>query len=159
MFDPGMLALIGVGISVGLGAAGSALGSGAVAKVGASLLSKKPEEFSKILILSALPSSQALYGFLYGIIILLQTGLLNGSLDAGVTEGIGFQFLVSALTVGIACLFSGMIQGQVAASAVKIINDKPENLNQGIVLAALIESFAIFGLIVSILISFVGISF
>jgi V/A-type H+-transporting ATPase subunit K len=70
MIDATTLALFGVGISVGLGAAGSSLGSGAVAKVGASLLSKQPQKFPQALVLAALPSSQALYGFLYGIIIL-----------------------------------------------------------------------------------------
>jgi V/A-type H+-transporting ATPase subunit K len=153
MIDATTLALFGVGISVGLGAAGSSLGSGAVAKVGASLLSKQPQKFPQALVLAALPSSQALYGFLYGIIILLQTGLLNGAIE--VDQGTAFGFLASAIPVGVAGLFSGYAQGQVAASAIKIVAEKPENLNQGIVLSALIESFAIFGLIVSILIAFV----
>jgi V/A-type H+-transporting ATPase subunit K len=153
MIDATTLALFGVGISVGLGAAGSSLGSGAVARVGASLLSKEPQKFPQALVLAALPSSQALYGFLYGIIILLQTGLLNGQIT--VDSATAFGFMASAIPVGVAALFSGYAQGQVAASAIKIVAEKPENLNQGIVLSALIESFAIFGLIISILIAFV----
>jgi len=158
MSDPAVLAYIGVAICVGLGAIGSALGSASVASVGASLVSKEPTKFSQVLILSALPSSQALYGLLFGIIIMLRTGLINGELLPGMTESIGYQFLFSAIPVGVAGLISGYAQGKVAASAVKIIAENPTNLNQGIVLSALIESFAIFGLIISILIAFIGIT-
>jgi V/A-type H+/Na+-transporting ATPase subunit K len=158
ILDPAVLSYIGVGISVGLAAIGSSLGSSLVASTGASLVAKEPEKFSQILILSALPSSQSLYGLLFGIIIMLRTGLINGQLVEGMTTTIGWQFLFSAVPVGVACLFSGYAQGQVAASAVKIVAENPTNLNQGIVLAALIESFAIFGLIISILIAFIGIA-
>jgi V/A-type H+-transporting ATPase subunit K len=159
MTDPAAIAFLGVAIAVALGAAGSALGSGAVAKVGASLLSKEPQKFAQILVLSALPSSQAIYGLLFGIIIMLRTGLLNGELDPAITTEIAYQFLGSAIPVGVAGLFSGYAQGNVSASAVKIVSEKPENMNQGIVLSALIESFAVFGLLTSILIAFVGITF
>ena len=151
-----VLALFGVAISVGLGAAGSSFGSGAAARVGASLLSKEPEKFAQALVLAALPSTQALYGLLFGFIILIQAGLLGGEAGALTTET-GLAYLAASLPVGIACLFSGIMQGQVAASSIKILANKPEKLTQGIVLASIIESFAIFGLVISLLIVFVGI--
>jgi V/A-type H+-transporting ATPase subunit K len=89
---------------------------------------------------------------------MLRTGLISGQLLEGVTSEIGMQFLFAAIPVGVAGLISGYAQGKVAASAVKIVAENPTNLNQGIVLSALIESFAIFGLIISILIAFIGIS-
>jgi V/A-type H+/Na+-transporting ATPase subunit K len=156
-FDPAVLSLVGVAISAGLAAIGSSIGSGYVASISAGLVAKEPSKFAQVLILSALPSSQALYGLLYAIIILLRTGLLNGQLVEGMTSEIGMQFLLSALPVGVACLISAIYQGKVAGAGVKIVAESPENSNQAIVLAALIESFAIFGLIVSILIGFIGI--
>jgi V/A-type H+/Na+-transporting ATPase subunit K len=158
MIDPASIAIGGIALSIGLSAIGSSIGSGIVAKVSAGLVAKEPEKFAQVLILSALPSSQSLYGFLYGIIIMLRTGLLQGKLVEGMTEQIAWQFFFSALPVGIACLVSAIVQGQVAAAGVKIVAENPDNANQGIVLAALIESFAIFGLIMSILIAFVGIT-
>lgn len=158
MIDPASIAIGGISISIGLSAIGSSIGSGIVARVGASLVAKEPEKFSQVLILSALPSSQSLYGFLYGIIIMLRTGLLQGQLLPTITEQVAWQFFFSAFPVGIACLVSAIVQGQVAASGVKIVAEDPANANQGIVLAALIESFSIFGLIMSILIAFVGIA-
>jgi len=151
-------ALLGVGISAGLGAAGSSIGVGAVAKSGAGLLSKEPEKFPLVLSLAALPSTQALYGLLFAFIVLSQTGLLAGkALD--LPANIGIAYMLASLPVGIACLFSGIYQGQAAASSVKILATKPDKLSQGIVLASILESFAIFGLVVSLLIVFVGIKF
>jgi V/A-type H+/Na+-transporting ATPase subunit K len=150
-------ALVGVGLAVGFGAIGSAYGSGTAAKVGASLLSKEPEKFAQILVLSALPSTQALFGLLFGFIIMIQSGLLGGEPAVEMTDLTGLAYLASSIPVSIACLFSGVMQGQVAASAVSIVAHKPENLTQGIALASIIESFAIFGLVISLLIVFVGI--
>lgn len=73
------------------------------------------------------------------------------------TDVQGIAFMVSALPVGFACLVSGIFQGLTAASGLKILSNKPENFSQGIILASLIETFAIFGLVISLLIVFVGI--
>lgn len=158
MNDPAVIVLIGVAISSIVSAVGAAFGTGTVAKVGGGLLAKVPERFPQVLILTALPSSNALYGFLYGIIILLRTGLINGKLLEGVNEAVAYQFLFSALPVAFASGFSAIIQGQVGAVGIKMIASKAETANQAIILAALIESFAIFGLITSILIGFTGIN-
>lgn len=149
-------ALLGVAISVGLSAIGSSIGSGLVGKVGAALLSKQPEKFSQILILTALPSTQMLYGLLFGFLILVRTNLIVGR-PADFSVETGMSLMLSAVPLAIACLISGIMQGQVAASAVRIVAEKPESATQGVVLATLIESFAVFGLIISLLTIFVGI--
>jgi len=156
MTEPMILSLIGLAISVGLGAIGSSIGVGYVAKTGAGLLAKEPQKFPQVLALSALPSTQALYGLLFGFIILIRTGLLGGTpIDFDINTG--WAFIMASLPVGISCIFSGILQGQAAASGIKIIAEKPENVSQAIVLAALIESFAVFGLVISLLMVFVGI--
>lgn len=151
-----VLALFGLAISVALGAIGSSLGVGYVTKAGAGLLSKEPQKFAQVLALSALPSTQALYGLLFGFIILTRTGLL-GETPIDFDVNTGWAFLASSIPVGVACLASGIMQGQAAASGIKILAEKPENISQAIVLSALIESFAIFGLVISLLLVFVGI--
>jgi V/A-type H+-transporting ATPase subunit K len=149
--------LIGVAISVSLGAIGSASGVGKVTSTGAGLLSKEPEKYPQVLALAALPSTQALYGLLFGFILLIEVGLLGGQ-RADISNEVGLAYMLSAIPVGVACLASGFFQGSVAASGLKIVSQKPENFTQAVVLAALIESFAIFGLVISLLIVFVGIS-
>jgi V/A-type H+-transporting ATPase subunit K len=148
--------LIGLALSVGLSAIGSSIGVGLVAKVGAGLLSKEPQKFPQVLALSALPSTQALYGLLFGFILLIRVGLLNAT-PTPISDEIGLALMLASMPVAISCLISGIYQGQVAASGVKILAEKPENVSQAIVLAALIESFAVFGLVISLLLVFVGI--
>jgi V/A-type H+-transporting ATPase subunit K len=148
--------LVGLVLSVGLGAIGSSIGVGYVTKVGAGLLSKEPQKFPQVLALSAIPSTQALYGLLFGFILLIRVGLLE-TVPKIITEGTGIALMLAALPVGISCLISGIMQGQAAASGIKILAEKPENVSQAIVLAALIESFAVFGLVISLLLVFVGI--
>jgi V/A-type H+/Na+-transporting ATPase subunit K len=156
--DATMLTLIGVAISAGFGAVGSSLGVGAAARSAAGLLSKQPEKFPQVLALSALASTQSLYGLLFGFIILIQAGMLGGTPSVEVTESVAFGYIMAALPVGLACIASGWQQGVVAGAGVKILAEKPQNLSQAIVLSALIESFAIFGLVISLLIVFVGIA-
>jgi V/A-type H+-transporting ATPase subunit K len=156
MTEAMILSLIGLAISVGLGAIGSSIGVGIAAKTGAGLLSKEPQKFPSVLTLAALPSTQALYGLLFGFVILIRTGLLGGGAIEFSYE-IGLAFLLASLPVGISCLISGIMQGSAAAAGMKILAEKPENVSQAIVLAALIESFAVFGLVISLLIVFVGI--
>ena len=148
--------LVGLAISVGLGAIGSSIGVGLVTKVGAGLLSKEPHKFPQVLALAALPSTQSLYGLLFGFILLIRIGLLD-QVPKVVNDYTGLALMLSALPVGVACLISGIMQGQAAASGIRILAEKPENVSQAIVLAALIESFAVFGLVISLLLVFVGI--
>jgi V/A-type H+-transporting ATPase subunit K len=151
-----VLALIGAAIAVGMGAIGSSVGVGKIAVTGTGLLSKDPARFPQVLALAALPSTQALYGLLFGFVVLIRVGLLGGE-PVNFSDEVGYAFLFSALPVGIATLFSGIYQGMAAAGGVKILAQKPENFSQAVVLASLIETFAIFGLVISLLIVFVGI--
>lgn len=148
--------LIGVALAVSLGAIGSSIGVGAVGRLGAGLLSKEPKKFPQTLILAALPSTQALYGLLFGFILLIQTQILSGK-PAELTTSQGMAFLLASIPVAVSCLISGIFQGLVASSGIKILATKPESFSQAIILASLIESFAIFGLVISLLIVFVGI--
>jgi len=151
-----ILALIGVALAVVAVSIWSCYGVAAIVKVGSGLLSKDPARFPQILALAALPSTQALYGLLFGFIVLIRTGLLGGE-PIQFDNNIGLAFLCSAIPVSVAILFSGLTQGMAGSASIKILAQKPENFTQAIVLTSLIESFAIFGLVISLLIVFVGI--
>lgn len=148
--------LIGVAIASALGAIASSIGVTMVSRVGSGLLSKDGSKFPQVLALCALPSTQSLYGLLFGFILLIQTGLLAGE-PKPISIDQGMAFMYSAVPVGVACLASGIFQGMAAASGVKILANKPENFFQAIVLSSLIESFAIFGLVISLITVFIGI--
>ena len=150
-----VLALAGAAISVIGGAFGSSIGVGAVGSAVAGLLSKKPESFGQGLALTALPSTQALYGLLFGFVVMIQTGLL-GDLKF-VSEPQGWGFLAAGAIMGMGGLISGIFQGRVGKAGVKILADRPENSSQAIVLSALVETMAVFSLVIALMIAFVGI--
>ena len=69
-----ILALVGVGIAVILSGMGSSKGVGLAGETAAGVSSENPEVSSKLLVLQLLPATQGIYGFLVGIIVLINTG-------------------------------------------------------------------------------------
>lgn len=145
------LALFGAAISIIGGGIGTILGTLHVGSSGAGLVASKPKFFGLVLLLSALPSSQGIYGFLGSILILQQTGFLAGS-GAELSMEQGLVFLAAGLPVAILGLFSGAGQGKVLQSGLRIIANNSANVGQAVILGVLMESMAVFGLLLTILI-------
>ena len=157
-FDYGVVyALVGVFISVVGGAIGSSLGVGYVGSAVAGLLAKKPNLFGQGLALAALPSTQALYGLLFGFVVMIQIGMLGGEV-INISEAQGLGYLVASSIIGGAGLISGIWQGRVGRAGVKILAENEQNASQAIVLSALVETMAVFGLVIALMIAFIGIS-
>lgn len=145
-----MLALAGAALAAVLAGVGSILGVRTAAQASAGLVSEDPDKFGKVLLLTALPGSQGIYGFLAAIIIANTVGLLNGEL-VNLSVAQGWQILVASLPIAIAGLLSGIYQGRVCAAAVNIIAKKPEASGKGVILSAIVETYAVLGLLVTIL--------
>ena len=146
-------AVIGAGLAAGLGGMGSSLGVGTAGQTGAGVITDKPELFGKVLLLQALPGTQGIYGFLGALLIMLKIGLLGGAplvLDAATS----WQFFAAGIPVGLSCLLSGWYQGTVSAAAINAIAKDDSNLGKGIILAAMVETYAVLGLLVSVLMIF-----
>ena len=133
---------LGVALAVGLSGIGSAKGVGIAGQAVSGLLTEQPEKFGKALILELLPGTQGLYGFVVGLMVLFQLST---------TLAQGMYLLCACLPVGIAGLFSGIAQGKAAASAVQILAKKPEHNTKGIVLTAMVETYALLGFVISIM--------
>jgi V/A-type H+-transporting ATPase subunit K len=145
-----MLAISGASLAAVLAGIGSILGVRTAGQASAGLVSENPDMFGKVLLLTALPGSQGIYGFLAAIIIANATGLLAGN-AADISVAQGFQVLMAALPVAFAGLLSGMYQGRVAAAGVNIIAKKPDASGKAVILAAIVETYAVLGLLVTIL--------
>lgn len=145
------LAIIGAACAALFSGIGSAKGVGLVGESAAGVVSVDPNKFSKVLILQLLPGTQGLYGLLTSILILRKIGILGGS-AIDLTTAQGIMFLGAALPIAIVGLFSGIAQGRAAAAAVGITAKKPEHNGKGIIIAAMVEFYAILALLVSILI-------
>ena len=145
------LAIIGAACASLFAGIGSAKGVGLVGEAAAGVVSVDPNKFSKVLILELLPGTQGLYGLLTAILMLRKIGILGGEV-ASLTTAQGLMFLGAALPIAIVGLFSGIAQGRAAAAGVGITAKKPEHNGKGIIMAAMVETYAILALLVSILI-------
>ena len=61
------------------------------------------------------------------------------------------MFLLAALPMAVVGYFSAIMQGKAAAAGVGITAKKPEHNGKGIILAAMVETYAILALLISIL--------
>ena len=139
-----ILGALGIALAVGLSGIGSAKGVGLAGEAVSGLLTEQPEKFGKALILELLPGTQGLYGFVVGLMMLYNLG-------AETTLAQGMYLLFASLPIGIAGLFSGIAQGRCAASSVQILAKKPEHNTKGIVLTAMVETYALLGFVVSLI--------
>ncbi|PRR83378.1 V-type ATP synthase subunit K [Clostridium vincentii] len=135
---------LGIALAVGMSGIGSAKGVGLAGQAVAGLLTEQPEKFGKALVLQLLPGTQGLYGFVIGFVVL-------GKLDTSLTFQQGLYLFCACLPIAIAGLFSGIAQGKAAASSVQILAKKPEHNTKGIVLTAMVETYALLGFVISFL--------
>lgn len=135
-------ASLGVVVAVIFSGLGSARAVGAGGSAAASLLKEEPEKFAQALILQLLPGTQGLYGFVIGFLTALQLGN-----PLTVSQGLGYLF--AALPVGIVGYFSAIHQGNVVVSGLQILAKRPEENTKGIILAAMVETYAILAFVVS----------
>ncbi len=147
------LAAIGAALAVGLAGAGSAIGVSIAGKSATGVVAEKPELFGKVFVLQALPATQGIYGFLIAILTLTNIGLLGGG-AVSLSDAHGWTYLAVGLAIGITGLFSGAYQGQIAGAAIKMTGKDPSLSTRGMTMTVMVETYAILGLLVSILIMF-----
>ncbi|MDO9540247.1 MAG: V-type ATP synthase subunit K [Methanocalculus sp.] len=143
-------ASIACGIAVGF-AAISAIGQGISASAGIATTSEREEMFGKGLVFTVIPETQAIYGLLVAILIMAFTGIITQDVTA--TAAAGLACIGSGFAVGLAGL-SAIGQGMTAAAGIGAVARRPEAMGQSLVFAVMAETFAIFGLLVAILIMF-----
>ena len=147
------IAIFGAALCAALAGCGSAIGVMAAGKAAAGVTSQKPELFGKLLVLQALPGTQGIYGFLTAILIMVRLGLLGGS-PLDISDTVGWQFFFAALPMGLCGLISGIAQGKAAVAAIHLTGKQPDAAGKGITMTALVETYAILALLISILLVF-----
>lgn len=144
------IAILGGAIAVILGGIGSAIGVGLAGQASSGVMSEDPEKFGSLLLLVALPGTQGIYGFLSAFLIILKVGLIGGTV-ASPSVFQGWQILIAALPVAFTGLVSGIHQGKVCASGVYMVAKQPKDLMKPVIMAALVETYAVLGLLITIL--------
>ena len=74
-----LLGYIGLGLMLALSGIGSVYGTTIAGNAAEAGLKKDPSKSASFMILSALPSTQGLYGFIIAIFVLIRTGRMYGS--------------------------------------------------------------------------------
>ncbi len=143
------LAIAGVSIAVLLGGIGSAWGVAIAGEAAGGVLTEDPEKFGRLLVMVALPGTQGFYGFLGGFYIMMKIGLLTGA--SAVSPMSGLMLLFAALPVGMTGLVSGIYQGKASASGIHLIAKRPEEMGKAIIIPAMVETYAVIGLLATIL--------
>ena len=148
-FSGNFLAVLGAALAVGLGGIGSAKGVGIAGEAAAGLIAEDPDKFGQTLILQALPGTQGIYGFLVGIMVMLNCGFLVGT--ANLTSSQGLYVLAACLPAALTGLVSGIHQGRVSAAGINVVAKRPNEVSKAMIYAAMVETYAILGLLISIL--------
>jgi V/A-type H+-transporting ATPase subunit K len=136
-----LLGYLGMGLMLGLPGIGSCYGTSIAANAAEGALKKDSSKSSGYMILSALPATQGLYGFLA---FLLHSGK--------VTPETGYLWFGVGLGVGLVCLFSAIRQGQVCANGIVGMSQGHDVQTNTMIYAALPEFYAILALIASFLV-------
>ena len=143
------LAILGASIAIIFAGMGSAKGTSIAGQAAAGAVSEDSSKFGKLLVLQLLPGTQGLYGFIIAFLILSKAGLLGTSV--ALTTAQGFQLLASGLAIGITGYVSGVAQGKAAAAGVGVVAKNADDLGKAITLAAIVETYALLGLLISFL--------
>ena len=145
-----VIAIVGAALATILAGIGSALGVAKGGQAAAGVVSEDPAQFAKVLILQLLPGAQGIYGLLVTFIALSQIGLLGGA-QVELTLMQGIAFFVACLPIAIVGLVSAVHQGKTSVASIGVVAKKPDQFGKAMLFPAMVETYAILALLISIL--------
>ena len=142
-----LIAYMGVALAVALAGIGSAVGVGIAARAATGVMSVDPKKFGKLLLLSALPGTQGIYGFVVAFLLLTRLG----GVDLAANPGFAWTAFVAGLPIALSGLLSGIHQGKVCAGGAMMTAKQPADSAKSLILAVFVEFYAILGFLISFL--------
>ena len=136
-----ILGYLGLGLMLALAGIGSCFGTTIAGNAAEGALKKDPSKSASYMILSALPATQGLYGFVAFLMSMGKDFATEGPLMLGI--GLG---------VGLVCLFSAIRQAEVCANGIAGVGAGHNVFGATMVMAVFPELYAILALLVVILI-------
>ena len=132
-----VMAYVGVALMVGLAGIASAVGTSICGQAAVGAMKKNGGAFGSYMILSALPGSQGLYGFVCFFMVQLQ----------------GAAILGAGILVGIVNLAAAIWQAKVCANGIVAVGNGHDVMGKTLILAAFPELYAILTVAATFLIS------
>ena len=136
-----ILGYLGLGLMLGLSGVGSSIGTTITGYAAEGALKKNPDKSASYMILSAMPATQGLYGFVAFLMWLGKDFEADGLKLFGMGLGIGIVLLISAIR-----------QGQVCANGIVGISQGHDVQTNTMIYAALPEFYAILALVGALMI-------
>ena len=96
-----------------------------------------------------LPGTQGIYGLLIGFVTLTQIGVMGGSSDISLIKGL--LYLASCLPMAIVGWVSALQQAKASVSSIALVAKKPDQFGKAMIFPAMVETYAVFALLISIL--------
>jgi V/A-type H+-transporting ATPase subunit K len=105
-------------------------------------MTRTKEGYGKFIGISAIPSSQSIYGFI--LMILMRDAIRAGTLAP-------LSGVIIALFVGVAIMASSIFQGKCAATAIQATAKEPKLFGKTLAALGIVESFALFAFVFALL--------
>ncbi len=137
-----LLGWIGIFAPMALGAVGSMVGCARAGQAAIGAMLEVESGYGKYIGLSAMPSSQVIYG----IVIMLTLKRTMAPHNTGGVFAVG-------LLAGIALLVCSVYEGYCIASSINVSKSKPEVFGLSIAPAAVVEGFAVFTLVFALVLA------
>ena len=142
-------AVLGVALAASLPGMGSAKGVGLAGQAASAAITEEPSLFAKVLILQLLPGTQGIYGMLIAFITMSQIGILGGSGDLTVVQGLAY--LAACLPIALVGYFSAVHQGKTSVAAINTISKRSDQFGKAMLFPVMVETYAILALLISLL--------
>jgi len=128
-------ALAGIGSSIGINFPG---------KAAPGVLREDPEKFGNLFLLVVLPGTQGFYGLIIALLALPKIAAVTSMI-------MGVQIFLACLPIAITGLISAIYQGKVCLAGVHLVAKRPDQAMKGVIYAAMVETYAVLGLLTSFL--------
>lgn len=148
-----IIALTGAAIAALICGLGSAKGVGMAGEAAAGVVTEDPDKFGQVLLLQALPGTQGIYGILTAFVLLNKIGMVGGT-PVTLNPVQGLLFFAATLPMTVVGYWSAIYQARASIAGIGIVAKKPEELAKGITFAAMVETYAVLALLISILMIF-----
>lgn len=141
-----ILGYLGVAMMVGFAGLASSIGTAVCGMAAVGAMKKNSSKFGSYMILSALPGSQGLYGFVAYFMI-------SGFLTPEITMTQGAAIFAGGIIMAVVSIFSSYFQSRVCANGIAAVGNGHDVMTKTLILAAFPELYAILGLAAVFLIS------
>jgi len=140
------IAVIGAGLAIGWAGIGVALGQADLARTSIDILGRNPKLSGTLMVYTILGIALVESAAIYGLVVAFQIISLADTIDA-------WRAIAAGLSIGLTGFWAGYGQGKLVSHSLESVNRNPRNKTQVmqfmVLFLALIETIAIYGLIIS----------